>query len=143
MAQIEMQSVTAIVKDLERAAADFPQLRKEILREQAVLVEKELRASLQAEGLVDTRQLLNSLGRVSQRDRMIVGPSGDRKSKISRSGKIQNMRNGYVGYVHEYGANKRGIRARGWVTNAVKKSTSPAADIAARKINEHLKKNNL
>lgn len=146
MASLDMNnSITTLLSDILGAAEDFPQLRKQILEDQADIVEPALKASLASEGLVDTGDLRDSIGRSTRKNgtEIRIGPSGIHHRRVSRSGRIQELRNGHLGYIYEYGAPGRGIRPRKWMSKAVSRTRGKALDAAETANNQYLKKHNL
>lgn len=145
MAQLEMNNgINTLITDLSKAAEDVPQLRKDILTEQADVVEPALRSAISSSGLVRTGQLRDSIGRSSRNGGSVIciGPSGVRR-RASRSGRIQDLRNGHLGYIYEYGLPGRGIRARNWMSNTVRKIRGKTLQIADAVYGRYLKKHNL
>lgn len=138
-------NILTLISDLEQAADDVPQLRKEILQQQADIVEPALRNSITTSGLVDTGQLRDSIGRSTKKDgsEIRIGPSGERTKRVSRSGKTHRLRNGHLGYVYEYGLPGRGILPRRWMSNAISKVRGKTLDAAEAANNQFLKKRNL
>ena len=131
--------------DLIRAAEDVPNLRKQILKEQADILEPAIKQGVTASRLVDTGQLRDSIGRHFRKGQteVVIGPSGERASKVSRSGLAQRVRNGHIGYIYEYGLPGRGIAPRHWMSNAVNKNQDKAYAAAENTADEFLKKQNL
>lgn len=146
MASLEMNdSIAALLSDILGAAEDFPQLRKQILEDQADIVEPALKASLTSEGLVDTGGLRDSVGRFTRKNgtEIRIGPSGVHHRKVSRSGSVNELRNGHLGYIHEYGAPGRGIRPKKWMSKTISRMRGKALDAAEAANDQYLKKHNL
>lgn len=133
MARIEMNnSITTMITDLSRAAENIPNLRKQLLQAEADVVEPALRSAIVAEGLVDSGNLRDSIGRTfrKQSTELLVGPSGVHHKSLSSSFSVKEFRNGHLGYIFEYGAPLRGIRARRWMSKTVSRVTGQAFDAA-------------
>ncbi len=146
MASLEMNnSITTLMSDILGAADEFPQLRKQILDEQADIVEPALKASITSENLVDTGKLRDSIGRSTRKNgtEIRIGPSGIHRRKMSRSGRTQELRSGHLGYIYEYGAPGRGIRPRRWMSKAVSRVRGKALSAAETTTDQFLKKHNL
>lgn len=146
MASLEMNnSITSLLTDLENAAEDLPELSRQILKEQADIVEPALRSAISAEGLVDSGQLQSSIGRSTRKKglEIRIGPSGERIPKVSRTGRVHKVRNGHLGYIYEYGAPGRGIRPRKWMSSTVSRVKAAAYGAAEAANDQHLKKHNL
>lgn len=146
MAKLEMNnSITTLLSDVLDAADEIPQLRKQILEAQADIVEPALKASLSSEGLVDTGQLRDSIGRSTRKNgtEIRIGPSGVHHRKVSRSGRVQVLRNGHLGYIYEYGAPGRGIRPRKWMSKTISRTRGKALDAAEAANDQYLKKHNI
>lgn len=79
--------------------------------------------TIMAKGLVKTGKLMNSIKAVSKiggakdgwKRHVLVSPKGRRgnRNKVS-----SNVTNAEVGFIHEYGAPKRGIPAKQWMREA-------------------------
>ena len=146
MASLEMNnSVTTLISDLMGAAEDLPELRRQILKEQVDIVEPALRNAITGEGLVDTGELRESIGRSTRKNgtEIRIGPSGIHHRRVSRSGRVHQLRNGHLGYIYEYGAPGRGIRPRRWMSKTVSRVKGSAIDAAETAHDQYLKKHNL
>ena len=145
MANLELNaSITTFIADLTRSADDYPELRKQILQAQADIVEPALRGAISAEGLVDTGTLRDSIGRRSSMagSKVLVGPTGTHHQYVSRSG-VGELRNGHLGYIYEYGAQSRGIRARGWASKTVGRIKGQAYAAAKQAHEQFMNNHNL
>lgn len=144
MAQLNVNSVSALISDLASAADQFPELREQMLTAQADLVEPAVRSAVVAAGLRDTGTLQASIGRVKkeQGSKILIGPSGVHHRYVRRTGSGE-VRSGHVGYIHEYGAPARGIRAKKWMSGAVQNVSGKALDAAEAVYDEYMKKHNL
>ena len=146
MATMDLNSVTiSLAPDLLRTAEDLPQLRKEILQQQADIVEPALKSGVTSSGLVDTGQLRDSIGRSTRKGgkEIIIGPSGERAHKVSRSGRVQRLRNGHLGYIYEYGLPGRGIQPKRWMSNTISRVRGKTLNAAETVNDQFLKKHNL
>ena len=145
MAQMEVNDgLENLIRDLEAAAEDLPDLRRTILNAQADLVEPALRSAVGSSGLVRSGKLRDSIRRSSRKQgtEIHVGPTGvhHRYLRISGSGKAMS---GHVGYIHEYGAPSRGIRPKKWMAGAVAGVSEKAYKAAETAHDEYMKNHNL
>ncbi|MBR2047132.1 MAG: hypothetical protein IJ960_00900 [Oscillospiraceae bacterium] len=151
MARLEVDGFDAILSGLEDMIEALPELRNEILTAEADVIEPAVRAAVKSSGLYDTGTLYRSIGRstvkVSGRSGKIpaikIGPRGEHHRYLPSKGKKGIVTAGYVGYIYEYGLERRGIPARKWLSGAVEQSKGPAFSAAERVYDEYLKKNNL
>lgn len=145
MATLEMNnSITSMIRDLEEAAEQIPELRKRILNVQADIVEPALRSAVTSAGLVDSGILRSSIGRSSRKrgTEIHVGPTGTHHRYIQKSGSGE-VRSGHVGYIHEYGAPSRGIRPKKWMSKAIAGVSDEALNAAEAAHDEYMKNHNL
>lgn len=145
MAQMEVNDgLEDLIRDLEAAAEDLPDLRRTILNAQADLVEPALRSAVGSAGLIRSGKLRVSIRRSSRKQgtEIHVGPSGVHHHylRISGSGKAMS---GHVGYIHEYGAPSRGIRPKKWMSGAVAGVSAEAHKVAETAHDEYMKNHNL
>ena len=146
MAELEMNnSITSFIRDLEKTANNIPQLCKAMLAAEADVLEPALRAALTSKGLVDTGKLRASIGRSSRKNgtELLVGPSGNHHSYLSKKGQGGIIRSGHLGYIHEYGAPRLGIRPTLWMRSTIIKMGGKAIDAAESEYEKYLKNNNL
>ena len=146
MAQIEYNnSITTLISDLESFADAVPEMGKQMLQAEADIVEPELRKALTSDGLVLSGRLKSSIGRSTRNKGMtvLIGPSGTHHMYATRAGKARLLRAGHLGYIHEYGAPRRNIRGRKWMSKTVQKSQAKALDAAEKVHDEYMKKHNL
>lgn len=141
MAQIEVSGMTSYIHDLAFLGEIMP-FTKPMLRAQADVVELALRKSILAEDLVETARLLGSIDRNERMTgkygfAVIVGPSGVHHHYITDTS-VGEIRSGHLGYVFEYGAPGKNIKARHWVLKAVNQCRDNALDAAEAVFNDYL-----
>lgn len=150
MARFDISGVDGLLAGLEDMAEQVPQLRDDILRAEADVIEPALRKSIADSRLVRTGALQRSIGRRNVKyggfPAVRIGPQGEHHRYMPRTprpGKAGIVTAGYVGYVGEYGIKSRGIRGREWLKKGLEKSKSAAFDAADAVYDEYMKKNNL
>ena len=104
-----------------------------------------LKKSIASEGLVNTGGLRDSIGHIARKNfsEVRVGPSGVHHKRVTRAGIAQELRNGHLGYIFEYGAPRRGIRPRQWMAKTITLVSGKALDIAETNIDQFLREHNL
>ena len=147
MARIVVDGCDALLAGLEDMADKVPELRDAILEAEADAAEPIIRQGVVVAGLVKTGTLRDSIGRKKMTSYGVpvirIGPQGEHHRYVPSAGKKGIVTSGNVGYVHEYGVPRRGIRARQWLTNAVLKAKGPAYDAADKVYDEYMKQHNL
>lgn len=147
MARIEITGFEALLGGLEDMAVKTPELRDAILAAEADVVEPAVRQAVPSHNLVRSGKLLLSIGRTKSKSKGIpairIGPKGEHHRYLPRKGKTGIVTAGYVGYIYEYGMDRRGIPARKWLTHAVEQSKGPAYRAADAVYDDYLKKHNL
>jgi hypothetical protein len=147
MARIEIDGFDALLGDLADMAQKTPELRMAILTAEADVVEPAVRQSAVIHKLVETGRLQESIGRKISKSKGIpairIGPVGEHHRYMPSNGRSGIVSAGYVGYIYEYGLDRRGIRARKWLSNAVEQSSGPAFRAAETVYDSFLKKHNL
>lgn len=146
MARFEISGTDIFASGLQDMLDDLPQLRDDILKAEADVIEQYMIQSVTSNGLVQSRTLLRSIRQRKRKDSIAVGPDGEHHRYTpsgKRSGANGIVTAGYVGYIHNYGVQSRGIPAREWVEQAVEKGKGPAMDAAEKVYDEFLKKHDL
>lgn len=147
MARIEVSGLDTLLSGLDDMAEQTPQLREDILKAEADIIEPALRRSVVDERLVRSSKLKNSITRRSVKSGGIpairIGPVGDHHRYMPSKGKTGKVHAGYVGYIGEYGITSRGIPGREWLKKGIEKSQSQAFDAADAVYDNYMKKNNL
>lgn len=146
MARFEISGTDIIASGLQDMLDDLPQLRDDILKAEADVIEQYMIQSITSNGLVRSGVLRQSIRQRKRKDSIAVGPDGEHHRYTpsgKRSGANGIVTAGYVGYVHNYGIPRRGIPAREWAEKAVEKGQGPAMDAAEKVYDEFLKKHDL
>lgn len=146
MARFEISGTDIFASGLQDMLDDLPQLRDDILKAEADVIEQYMIQSVTSNGLVQSRTLLRSIRQRKRKDSIAVGPDGEHHRYTpsgKRSGANGIVTAGYVGYIHNYGVQSRGIPAREWAEQAVEKGKGPAMDAAEKVYDEFLKKHDL
>lgn len=138
MAKFNVIGLGELQLSLEEVADMPEEIKDKMLEAGAAVGVKALKQSISSLGIVDTEQLYNSIKPTKPKtdkdgNRVLyVYPQGTRK-KISagirlrrvtisggrRTSSSKKTRNADVGFVLEFGAPKRGIRARHWMRSAI------------------------
>ena len=129
--------------------AEMPDSTKEnMLEAGGVVAIKALKQQIDALGMVDTGQLRESIAfakkRLARNDyepSLLIYPQGTRRGRTTKKGK--KIRNAEIGFIHEFGSNKRGIPAKMWMQTAAEKSADQVAAAEAAVYDEYLKSKNL
>lgn len=146
MARFEISGFDALVSGLWDMAESTPQLRDDILKAEADVIERSLRQSISNERLIDTDTLRSSISQKKSKLGIRIGPMGEHH-RYAPSGRRANANGivsaGYVGYIHNYGIHRRGIPATKWLEKGVEKGKGEAYDAADKIYDEYMKKHNL
>lgn len=142
------------VRDLSMAAIEeIPDETKvKMLADGALVALKAQQDQIRQLDLVDSVQLFKSLRAFPKRDKQgnpkqVIYPYGKRryakKKKLAYSRKkkeyhIVYMNNNDVGFVHEFGAPRRGIPAKQWMKTANEKAADEIAEAETREYDEWL-----
>lgn len=145
MAQFDVSAeLDSLSSDLIQATDEFPEMRARLLSAQADIVEPALKSAVASANLIKTGRLQQSIKRSQKKNgaEIRIGPKGlhHRYIRISGSGQATS---GNVGYVHEYGAPRQGIRSTKWLSGTVARVSGPALNAAEAAYDEYMKKHNL
>lgn len=146
MARFEISGTDIFASGLQDMLNDLPQLRDDILKAEADVIEQYMGQSITSSGLVRSGVLRQSIRQRKRKDSIAIGPDGEHHRYTpsgKRSGANGIVTAGYVGYIHNYGIPRRGIPAREWAEKAVEKGQGPAMDAAEKVYDEFLKKQDL
>lgn len=136
MASLTVDGLADLINDME-AAANIPEhVASEMLVKEADIVAKAHKEKIQADGLVDSGQLLESI----EADK---APKGRTIEVYPRGVRKNGVRNAEVGFIHEYGAPGRHIPAKNWMKTANENCADKATDAALKVYDEFLKSKNL
>lgn len=146
MAQIEYNSsISSLIGDIDRFSDSVTEMGKAMLEAEANVVEPALRTGLASANLVKTSRLKASIGR-SRRKKgamILLGPMGEHHKYVTKAGRAEMLRAGHLGYIFEYGAPRRNIRARNWMAKTVSKTQAQALDAAENVRDQYLNNHNL
>lgn len=143
MAQLEYNNaISELIRDLDNFAEAAPEMGKQMLLAEADVVEPALRQA-SPRGL--SGRLRDSIGRTVRKKgtQILLGPTGEHHKYVTRSGRAGLLRAGHLGYILEYGALRRNILGRKWMSKTVQKTQGRALDAAEKVRDEYLKKHNL
>lgn len=147
MARFEISGFDDLISGLSDMAEDTPQLCDDILKAEADVIETALKRSVSNEGLIGkTSRLKESISQRKVKSGIRIGPTGEHHRYVPsgrRSGANGIVSAGYVGYIHNYGIQQRGIPATKWLEKGVEKGRGKAYDAADKVYDEYLKKHNL
>lgn len=137
MAGMEIEGLDDLIGDLDKIA-DLPEeVQMEMLHAEADVVVKAQKEMIDSLDLRDTGQLRDSIARKKGSGAGVsldIFPQGIRDDGI---------RNAEVGFIHEFGAPVRHIKASGWMERANEECADEAAGHAEEVYDQFLKKNNL
>lgn len=138
MAKFNVTGLGELQLSLEEVAGMPEEIKDKMLEAGAAVGVKALKQSISSLGIIDTKQLHDSITAGQPKtDKngvrvLYVYPRGSRKDtyvgmklrRVSIKGKRKNgtsvkMTNADVGFIMEFGAPKRGIRARHWMRSAI------------------------
>lgn len=140
MARVSMDGADAFINILEDVMDIPDNVVMAMLNAEADVVVRAQKEAVENSGLVDTKQLRDSISRTNKLEAkgmekyIEVYPQGVRKDGI---------RNAEVGFINEYGAPHRHIKAAGWMEKANEKSADAAIDKAADVYDDYLRSKNL
>jgi hypothetical protein len=138
MATFEVQGLTDLVVSFEKMASIPDRILENILTEQSEVVIREMKAQVPKNtGKLAASIKKNRFKRTKDGAHIDIYPQGTHHvSKSSRyrssSGGSRVVRNAEVGFIHEYGAPRRGIPARQWMRTAGEKSTEEITRIGQK-----------
>lgn len=126
--KLEIEGLDELIGGLENIM-DLPRtVQRDMLNAEADIVVRAQKEEIESLGLVDSGQLKASIARERdiKTDRlgvcMDIYPQGTRADGI---------RNAEVGFIHEYGAPQKKIKASGWMKKANEKCADEAVEAAA------------
>lgn len=141
MAQFEISGLDDLILSLEELAQLPDEVAAEMLTAEGEVIKAAQQQSLQSAGLVDTGQLQASikldkkLRKKGDERSMLVYPQGTRRDAKHKHGE----RNATIGFVHEFGAPKRGIPPSQWMRTANESAADAAVDAAGQVYDKYLK----
>lgn len=138
MARINVEGLDSLIDDF-RKIADLPEaVQLEMLHAEADIVVKAQKEQIDSLGLRDTGQLRESIAREKGSDRgkvyLDIYPQGTRENGV---------RNAEVGFIHEFGAKKKKIKASKWMESANEKCATEAVNAAEAVYHGFLDKNGM
>lgn len=145
MARMEVSGADVLIAGLADMITSTPKLRDAILAAEADVLEPGLKASISENGLVETGTLQNSIKRRTATmagEKVIrIGPTGTHHYYMPTGKKSGIATANDVGYVHEYGSPRRGIRPKEWVRKALERNKSAAYQAADNVYQKYVNKN--
>ena len=140
MARLTVDGLEDLIEDM-KAIVELPdEVALKMLGAEADVIEKAQKSQICSLGLVDSGQLAGSI----QRTGKLQFSRGERVMHIYPQGVRQNgVRNAEVGFIHEYGAARRHIRASRWMQKANENAADAAVERASEVYDAFLKSNNL
>lgn len=126
MAKFRAEGIDGLMLSLQEFQEIPDDVVEDMLEAAGDVVVDAQKKSVMALGLVDSGRLLNSIkthakiGRINgQRKRyVLVYPEGKHGETSAAGGDTADVTNNEVGFVHEFGAPKKGIPARQWMRTA-------------------------
>lgn len=161
MATFSYRGLDEFALSLQEIESIPDDVKNDMLSAGAEVAEAGLKKNITSYGLVDTGQLRNSIQRfhkVSKTGQQyyLVYPYGARKNaKVKKLSKVSlgvrktytikkvMMRNNDVGFVHEFGAPRRGIPARPWLSLTAEQYADKITDAELRVYDKWLDSENL
>lgn len=152
MAQMKVEGLEELIRDLGAAVAIPDDTASEILNAQADVLIREQREEIGRRFPGGTGQLAQSLANVGMKKdgttRYVdVYPQGTRKRKRTtyrqRAGRYRSVTNTEVGFIQEYGAPGRHIAAAKWMEKAEQKARQAMAEAGRAVYDKFLKTRNL
>lgn len=140
MSKLEIDGITEMMESLENIM-DLPDdVQFEMLNAQADVVVEAHKKEIEAIGLEDTGQLKRSISRTRK---LQIDDLGQYLEIYPQGIRDDGVRNTEVGFIHEFGAPNRGIKASNWMENANEKCAEEAVGAAAQVYYQFLEQNNL
>ncbi len=143
MARMEVVGADTLLAGLDGMARDLPQLRDDILKAEADIIETAIKGSIAEAGAVRSGRLLRSTSRRKTKSAIRIGPNGEHHRYLPSKGKSGIVTAGYVGYINEYGLPSRGIKARKYMQIALKRNEGKAFAAAEAVYTKYTQKHNL
>lgn len=161
MAKFTVHGIDALIEDM-LALSEIPEdVVDKMLSASADIALRAMRASLEKLGLIDTRQLIDSLVAVQKRNKQgkiyyLIYPRGTRKDmyvagrlrRVSikgrrKSGQAIKMTNNDVGFVLEFGAPRKNKKAYQWMRTALEGCADEILAVQTRIYDDWLKSKGL
>lgn len=145
MAKFNATGIEGLQMDLEQYLSLPAEAVDAILEAEGKVIEAAQKARIQSIPLVRTGTALKSIKTIPKISRsggryFVVSPSGTHNTYV-RSNKV--VTNQDVLFVHEYGAPRRGIKARHWQRDANEQSAEAAAAAGQAALDRYLESKNL
>lgn len=143
MARVEMDGLSELMESLENIM-DLPDdVQLDMLNAEADVVVEAQKKEIENLGLEDTGQLKQSIARTAKLQTNKTDGMGRYLDIYPQGTREDGVRNAEVGFIHEFGAPHRNIRASGWMETANEKCATEAVEAAEEVYNKFLEKNNL
>lgn len=147
MAKFDTTELENLTLDMEELAKISDDMIDRMLDAGAKVIAAGHEKTLRGMGLVRTGKLASSIKSVRKasgnKRYALIYPNGPHHTYKGRKGGRKTARNADVGFVHEFGARKRGIAASQWMRVANERHIDEAVDAEMRVYDEYLKRHNL
>lgn len=142
MSKVSFEGLAEFMDDLKNVM-DLPEeVQLEMLNAEADVVVEAQKREIESLGLEDTGQMKKSIARTAKLQSSKTG-IGKYLDVYPQGTREDGVRNAEIGFIHEFGAPKRHIRASGWMEKANEKCATEAVGAAEEVYDNFLKKNNL
>ncbi|MCM1190743.1 MAG: hypothetical protein NC541_15820 [bacterium] len=137
---IEVGGLDDLIEGLDNIM-DLPEdVQREMLDAEADVVVRAQKEEIESLKLVDSGQLKASIAREHEVKLLNSGGMGMHMDIYPQGTREDGTRNAEVGFIHEYGAPKRHIKASAWMRNANEKCAEKAVEAAVDVYEKFLQK---
>lgn len=140
--KLETDGLDQLIADMEKVMELPDRVQEDMLNAEADVVVRAQRDELTSQNLVNTGQLRESIARNNKVKTDGKGGIGKYLDIYPQGTRNDGVRNAEVGFILEYGAPGRKLKAYHWMKSANEKSTEKAVEAAAGVYDEFLKKVN-
>ena len=140
MAKIGMYGLNELLDDMDDVMSIPDETIHAMLNAEADVIVPAQKEQLRAAGLVDTGQLASSISRTNK---LVTSGIGKSIAVYPQGVRKDGRSNAEVGFINEYGAPKRKIKASNWMQKANEKSADKAEEAAFSVYNNYLKSKKL
>lgn len=139
--KLDMEGLNEMILGMENLMELPRKVQLDMLNAEADIVVSAQKEEIEKLKLVDSGQLKASIARKSGIELIRSGGMGVCMDIYPQGTRADGVRNAEVGFIHEYGAPKKHIRASGWMKAANEKSVDSAVDAAADVYEQFLQHN--